>query len=266
MKLLVKVGGQQGEDSKARRDLARQICELRRAGHKVVLVHGGGKLLTEMLGKLGIPTEFRQGLRVTDTATRDVALMVLAGLINKQWVADLNVQGQPALGVCGGDGQLVIARKLVPRSNGKTEDLGFVGRPQKVNTGLLEMAFERGLVPVVASLALSARGEYLNVNADDLAAALAMSLRVDRLLYVTESGGVWDAGHRLLPIVRTGEIRRLIQRGVVRDGMIPKLLSCARTLRHEVGEIDIVSAAEPHVLLRVLEANQHVGTRVLRGK
>lgn len=266
MKLVVKIGGQQGQDSKARRDLARQIFELCRSGHKVVLVHGGGKLLTETLSKLGIPTEFRQGLRVTDAATRDVALMVLAGIINKQWVADLEVQGQPALGICGGDGQLVIARRLAPRSNGKTEDLGFVGRPQKVNTALLDMAFERGFVPVVASLALSARGEYLNVNADDLAAALAISLSVDRLLYITESGGVWDREHRLLPVVKTGEIRRLIHQGVVRNGMIPKLLSCARTLRHEVGEIDIVSAAEPHVLLRALEAKERVGTRVLKGK
>jgi acetylglutamate kinase len=264
MKLVIKIGGQQSEEPKTRRDLARQIAELRRSGHKVAVVHGGGKLLTQTLSRLGIPTEFHHGLRVTDAATRDVAVMVLAGIINKQWVADLEVQGQPALGICGGDGRLVMARKLAARPHGQSKDLGFVGRPQKVNTAILEMAFRQGFVPVVASLALSARGEYLNVNADDLAAALAMALGADRLLYLTESGGVWDAQRRLLPLVKRGEIRGLIRKGIVRDGMIPKLLSCARTLRHEVDEIDIVSAIVPNVLLRALEAREHVGTRIVK--
>jgi len=264
MKLVIKVGGQAVDDAKGRRDLARQIAELRRSGHCVVMVHGGGKLLTQTLSRLGIPTEFHQGLRVTDAATRDVALMVLAGIVNKRWVAELETVGQPALGICGGDAELVLARKLSARANGRTKDLGFVGRPQRVKTAILETAFREGLIPVVASLALGARGEYLNVNADDLAAALAMALKADRLLYLTESGGVRDAEQRLLPLVRLGEIRSLIQEGIVRDGMIPKLLSCARTLRHEVGEIDILSAVAPNVLLRAVAGGQQVGTRIVK--
>lgn len=264
MKVVIKIGGQAAEDSKTRRALAQQIGELRRARHQVVVVHGGGKLLTETLKRLGIPTEFHAGLRVTDRATRDVALMVLAGIVNKQWVAELESSGQPALGLSGGDAGLVMARKLSLRSNGTTRDLGFVGRPWKVNTAILQMAFRQGLVPVVASLALDAEGEYLNVNADDLAAALAVALKADRLIYLTESGGVWDAERHLLPRVRLGEIRRLIQKGVVRDGMIPKLQSCARTLRHRVGEIDIFSASLPNGLIRGLEENQRVGTRIVK--
>lgn len=264
MKLVVKAGGQALESPRTQRHVARQIAELRRAGHSVVLVHGGGKLLTETLARLGIPTTFHQGLRVTDAATRDVALMVLAGTVNKQWVAELEAQGQPALGICGGDGGLIVARKLTTGSNGQTRSLGFVGRPQKINTTVLEMAFQRGMVPVVASLAPNAQGEYLNINADDLAAAIASAIKAQRLLYLTEAGGVWDAEGRLLPVVKARQIETLIEKGIVRDGMIPKLRSCERTLRHSVGEIDILSAARPNSLLHALAGGSRAGTRIVK--
>lgn len=265
MKLVIKIGGQGSEDPKGRKDLARQIAAIHRAGHSVVVVHGGGKVLTHTLERLGMATEFHQGLRVTDAATRDVAMMVLAGLVNKQWVADLESLRQPALGLCGGDGSLVRVRKLIVGTNGSRRDLGFVGRPHKVNTTVLDLALGGGLIPVVASLGVNAHGEFLNINADDLAAALAVALRADRLLYLTESGGVWDAQKRLLPVVRLGDIRRLIREGVVRDGMIPKLLSCARTLRQHVGEVDILSTTAPNALLRAIEQGKTAGTRIVKG-
>ena len=264
MKIIVKIGGQALEEAAVRRRVARQIASLRRSGHQVVVVHGGGKLLTQMLARLGIPTEFHDGLRVTDAATRDVALMVLAGVVNKQWVAELEAAGQRALGICGGDAGLVTARKLTTPSNGQKKDLGFVGRPRRISTAVLEMAFGRGLVPVVASLALGPGNEYFNINADDLAAALATALNADRLLYLTESGGVWDAERRLLSVVRQGEIESLVRKGIVRDGMIPKLRSCARTLRHDVGEIDILSPATPNGLVRAISTGDHVGTRIVK--
>jgi acetylglutamate kinase len=189
---------------------------------------------------------------------------VLAGIVNKQWVAELENWGQPALGICGGDARLVTARKLTLRSNGQVKDLGFVGRPQKINPTIVEMSFREGIVPVVASLALGARGEYLNVNADDLAAALALALKTDRLIYLTETAGVLDAQQRLLSRVTLGEIRSLIQKGVVRNGMIPKLLSCARLLRHEVGEIDILSSASPNSLIRAIASGECTGTRIVK--
>jgi acetylglutamate kinase len=265
MKLVIKIGGQGAEDPKGRKNLARQIAAIHRAGHSVVMVHGGGKVLTRTLERLGLATEFYQGLRVTDAATRDVAMMVLAGLVNKQWVAELETLGQPALGLCGGDGSMVRARKLILGTNGSRRDLGFVGRPHKVKTRVLDLALSGGLIPVVASLGVNARGEFLNINADDLAAALAVALHADRLLYLTESGGVWDAEKRLLPIVRLGDIRRLINQGVVRDGMIPKLLSCARTLRQNVGEVDILSTTAPNALLRAIEQGKTAGTRIVKG-
>jgi acetylglutamate kinase len=264
VKIVIKIGGQALEDAGVRRQVARQIAALHRPGHRVVVVHGGGKLLTQTLARLGISTEFHDGLRVTDAATRDVALMVLAGVVNKQWVAELEAQGQRALGICGGDAGLVTARKIATRSNGQKKDLGFVGRPRRISTAVLEMAFRRGLVPVVASLALGPGNEYFNINADDLAAALATALGADRLLYLTESGGVWDAERRLLSVVKRGEIQSLIRKGIVRDGMIPKLRSCARTLRHHVGEIDILSPAAPNGLVRAISTGDRVGTRIVK--
>ncbi len=264
MTIVVKIGGQAIEDRAQRRAVARQVAELRRARHHVVVVHGGGKLLTQTLQRLGIPTQFHQGLRVTDRATRDVALMVLAGIVNKQWVAELESQGQRAIGICGGDAGLAVARKLKVRSNGTIKDLGFVGRPQKISTRVLDVAFRAGVVPVVASLALGPGGEYYNINADDLAAALATALKADRLLYLTESGGVWDAEKNLLPVVKLAGISSLIRREIVRDGMIPKLRSCARTLRHNVGEIDILSPTAPKGLLLAVSSRQAVGTRIVK--
>jgi acetylglutamate kinase len=264
MTLVVKIGGQAAEDTRRRTSIARQMAELRGRGHRVVVVHGGGKLLTETLARLNIPTKFRQGLRVTDAATRDVALMVLGGIVNLQWVAELDGQGVPALGICGADAGLMEARKLRLRGRGRSASLGFVGRPRKTNPRILEVALREGLVPVVASLALGPRSEYLNVNADEMAAALAIALQADRLTYLTESGGVWDARRRLLPVVKLSEIPRLIRKGIVRDGMIPKLQSCARTLRQAVEEIDIVSPDAPNVLVSTLENGQHAGTRIVK--
>jgi acetylglutamate kinase len=264
MTIVVKIGGQAVENSAQRRAVAKQIAALRRSGHHVVIVHGGGKLLTQTLQRLGIATRFHEGLRVTDAATRDVALMVLAGIVNKQWVAELESQGQRALGICGGDAGLVTARKLKAKSNGPSHDLGFVGRPQKISTKVLDVAFRAGIVPVVASLALGPGGEYYNINADDLAAALATKLKANRLLYLTESGGVWDAEKKLLPVVKLSEITSLIRREIVRDGMIPKLRSCARTLRQDVGEIDILSPAAPNGLLRAIASREAVGTRIVK--
>ena len=190
--------------------------------------------------------------------------MVLAGIVNKQWVSEFERLGQPALGISGGDAGMVHARKLSLGSIGHKKDLGFVGRPNKIRTDVLEMALRGGIVPVVASLGLGARGEFLNINADDLAASLAVALQADRLFYLTESGGVWDAQRRLLPVVKLSEIPGLIRKGVVREGMIPKLLSCARLLRQNVGEIDILAADGTKNLLRAVNDGQHVGTRIVK--
>lgn len=247
----------------------RQVAKLSRAGHEIVVVHGGGKLLTRTLERLGLGVEFHHGLRVTDGETRDVALMVLAGLANKQWVAAFQAQGQVAVGICGGDAGMVRVRRVSSPGKSGGKSLGFVGRPAKVDTAFLEIAFRERLLPVVASVALGPGGEYYNVNADDLATALAKALQVDRLLFLTESGGVLDRQKQLLPILNVKDIPSLIRDGTVRDGMIPKLLSCARILAGDVGEVDILSAAIPNGLLRIVAGQKRTamnlaGTRVVK--
>jgi acetylglutamate kinase len=264
MRLVIKVSGAAAGDAEIQRSLAGQIVKLRRAEHDVVMVHGGGKLLTQTLARMGIRTEFANGLRVTDRQTRDVALMVLAGISNKQWVAEIEKHGQRAIGICGGDGKLVEARKMVSRPSKGSRDLGFVGRPSKVNPELLEMAFERSMIPVVASVALGPKGDYFNVNADDFAAAIASRLPADRLIFLTESGGVWDAEKQLLSRVEWKDINGMIRSGVVRDGMIPKLRSCQRLLAGKVGEIDIISPETPDGLLRLLNGDAPKGTRIVK--
>lgn len=264
MKLVIKIGGDAAETPRARRNLAKQIAGLSRSGFKAAVVHGGGKTLTRVLADLGIPTCFHDGLRVTDAPTRDAALMVLAGMINKQWVAEIEAQGQRAVGLCGGDGGLMKVRKLVARNGKRTAPLGFVGKPEKVDPSILNMAFEQGMIPVIATLATGPRGQYYNVNADDFAAALANALPADRLVYLTESGGVWDARRKRLPEVRASEIEGLIEKGIVRDGMIPKLRSCAEVLKGGVGEIDIISSSAPSDLTQLLKGRSAVGTRIVR--
>jgi acetylglutamate kinase len=261
MKVVIKIGGAAAEAPEVRGALAGQIAKLRRGGCDVVVVHGGGKLLTQTLARMGIRTEFANGLRVTDQETRDVALMVLAGISNKQWVAEIEARGQRAIGICGGDGKLVEARRLTSHGG---RVLGFVGRPSRVNPELLEMAFERSMVPVVASVALGPKGEYFNVNADDFAAAIAGHISADRLVYLTESGGVWNAEKQLLPRIERKQISSLIRRGIVRDGMIPKLRSCQRVLAGHVSEIDIISPGVPGGLVGLLSRNTKVGTRIVK--
>jgi acetylglutamate kinase len=270
MRIVIKIGGSAAESPSVRKSLASQVGKLHRSGHELVVVHGGGRLLTRTLDRMGLAVEFLNGLRVTDRATRDVALMVLAGLANKQWVAEFQQLGHSAVGICGGDAGLVHVRRLRTSAASGGKSLGFVGRPAKVNTSFLRIAFREGLLPIVASVALGPLGEYYNVNADDFAAALAKALRADRLLYLTDSGGVLDAAKNLVPVVKTREIRRLIQDGTVRDGMIPKLLSCERLLAQNVGEVDILSPQTPGGLLHVVAGKSQgdarsQGTRVVQG-
>ena len=260
-KVVIKIGGAAAETPNVRRGLAKQIASLRQAGSDVVVVHGGGKLLTQTLARMGIPTEFANGLRVTDPETRDVALMVLAGMSNKQWVAEIENWGQRAIGICGGDARLVEARQLLSEQG---RNLGFVGRPRKVNPELLEMAFERSMVPVVASVALGPKGEYFNVNADDFAAAIADHLPADRLIYLTESGGVWNAERKLLPRIKRKQISGMIRSGTIRNGMIPKLRSCQRVLAGRVTEIDMMSPEVPDGLLGILSGDAQPGTRIVK--
>lgn len=259
MKLVVKLGGAALEDADLLARCAQALAALAAAGHRVAVVHGGGAALTRALARLGKPSEFVGGLRVTDAETRDVALMVLAGSVNKRLVAALARAGQPAVGLAGGDGLAFRARK-VPM-NGR--DLGFVGEICSADPRWLEAIWAEGALPVVASLALGLDGEYYNINADQMAAACAVACAAEALVFLTDVPGVWDAEKALIERLTTADIRQLAKREIIRGGMLPKLDACRRALAGGVERVHIVPAEEVEALPQVVAAEARIGTEVV---
>src|SRR5215467_3211547 len=188
MKIVVKLGGTTMEDASLLHRAALAVKQLA-AEHQVAVVHGGGTALTRMLTQVGKTSEFVDGLRVTDAETRDFAVMVLAGHMNKKLVAALGTMGQPAVGMCGGDGQAFRARKKT--ANG--HDLGFVGEISAVDPSWINTIWEQGCVPVISSLALGSDGQYYNINADQMASACAVACHANALIFLTDVPGVKDA-------------------------------------------------------------------------
>jgi len=259
LRIVVKIGGAALDDKELLHKCAQAVTEMARAGHKVVVVHGGGAALTRVLKQLGKTSEFVNGLRVTDSETRDVALMVLAGRINKTLVAALNCLGQPAVGLCGGDGASFRARKK--KSNGT--DLGFVGEISSVDARWMEAIWQNGGMPVVSSLALGSDGEYYNINADQMAAACAVACRADALVFLTDVAGVKDADGTVIRWLDLKTVIQLERASVIAGGMLPKLEACQHALRSGVGRVRILPAVHSEVLPELCVSRVDLGTEVL---
>ena len=258
MTIVVTIGGAALEDAFVLRKCAKAIAELAQDGHRVAVVHGGGGALTRMLKQLGKQSEFVGGLRVTDAETRDVALMVLGGLINKKMVAAIQAVGMPAVGFCGGDGMTFRARKKLVRGN----DLGFVGEICFAEPCWIEALWQQGGIPVLASLALGADGEYYNVNADEMAAACAAACHANALIFLTDVPGVKDAEGSVIPWLSTKEAEDLVAHSVVSGGMLPKLRACKQALKQGVGRVRILPAAEADALPQFYLTKLPCGTEV----
>jgi len=223
--------------------LARQVAALARQGHEVLVVHGGGKIFTATLARLGIESRFVGGLRVTDRPTRDVALMVFGGLLNKQLAAAISAAGQPAVGISAGDAACFPAKPLAqPRG------LGFVGELTGANVKFFESLWKAGLVPVAACLGLGPRQETYNINADQMAAAAAEYLGAQRLIYLTDVPGVLDGG-AVMETVDPNSIETLVAAGTISGGMVLKLEACRRALDAGVSDVQIVGGEIPGSLL-----------------
>jgi acetylglutamate kinase len=258
VKIVIKIGGAALEDKATLRKCAQGIVELAGDGHQVAVVHGGGSALTRTLKLLGKQSEFVNGLRVTDAETRDVALMVLAGIVNKSLVAAIGAAGMPAVGLCGGDGMAFRARKKrIPGC-----DLGFVGEICSTDPRWLEAVWSGAAIPVLASLALGADGEYYNINADQMAAACATACRADSLIFLTDVPGVKDAAGAVIPWLTTKEVGTLVADAVVGGGMLPKLEACSHALNRGVGRVRILPAAQAEVLSQFYFAKLSCGTEV----
>jgi acetylglutamate kinase len=268
--VVVKYGGHAMGEEELARAFARDIVLLEQAAINPVVVHGGGPQIQAMLARLGIQSQFAAGLRITDAATVEVVEMVLAGSINKQIVAHINAAGGCAVGLCGKDGNLVLARKasrriVDPGSNiEKIVDLGFVGEPEKVDVRVLQQIIGRDLIPVLAPVAASADGETFNVNADTFAGAIAGALRAKRLLLLTDVPGVLDRSQELVKELSVDEARRLIADGTISGGMIPKVETAIDAIEQGVDGVVILDGQVPHAVLLELLTDLGAGTLIHR--
>jgi acetylglutamate kinase len=264
--VVVKYGGHAMGAEHLARDFARDIVLLEQTAINPVVVHGGGPQIEAMLKKIGVKSQYAAGLRVTDKETLEVVEMVLAGSINKQMVGYINEAGGKAIGLCGKDGNMVVARKLTravvdPDSAiEKIVDLGFVGEPEKIDTTVLDQVLGRNLIPVLAPVAAAADGGTFNVNADTFAGAIAGALKAKRLLLLTDVAGVFDKSKKLIKELTADEARRLIADGTISGGMIPKVETCIDALERGVEAVVILDGKVPHAVLLELFTELGAGT------
>jgi acetylglutamate kinase len=258
MKFVVKLGGAGLENPALLEGCTRAIAELVRDGNQVAVVHGGGVQLTRTLKALGKQSEFIAGLRVTDAETRDVALMVLAGKVNKSLVAALGAIGQPAVGLSGGDGLLFRARK-----KRTAPDLGFVGEIAASDTRLLDAVWKLNAVPVLSSMALGFDGEYYNINADEMAAACAIACRADALVFLTDVPGVKGANGEVLRWLSIDQIAEMAKSAIITGGMLPKLSACREALLNGVKRVRILPAEAAGSLPDLCSSRVSHGTEVM---
>jgi len=268
--VVIKYGGHAMGDERAARDFARDVVLLEQTAINPVVVHGGGPQIADMLKRLGIRSEFVDGLRITDEKTVEIVEMVLAGSINKQIVGYINAAGGKAIGLCGKDGNMVQARKVRrtvtdPDSNiEKVVDLGFVGDPERVDPTILNQMIGREMIPVLAPLATSANGGTFNVNADTFAGAIAGALKAKRLLLLTDVPGVLDASQRLIHDLSVTDARKLIADGTISGGMIPKVETCIYALEQGVEGVVIMDGKVSHAVLLELLTDHGIGTLIHR--
>ena len=266
--IVVKYGGHAMGDADLAKAFARDITLLETSGVRPVVVHGGGPQIGEMLDKLGIKSEFKAGLRVTDKRTVQVVEMVLAGSINKEIVMAINAEGGKAVGLSGKDGNMVFAEKVTktakdPDSNiEKVIDLGFVGEPKTVNRAVIDMVLGAELIPVIAPVAPGKDGETYNVNADTFAGAIAGALNATRLLFLTDVPGVLDKQGKLIKELTVDQVRELIADGTISGGMIPKVETCVDALSRGVEGVVILNGKTPHAVLLELLTDHGAGTLI----
>jgi acetylglutamate kinase len=266
--IVVKYGGHAMGDAALGQAFARDIALLKQSGVNPIVVHGGGPQIGEMLDRMGIKSEFKGGLRVTDRRTVEIVEMVLAGSINKEIVALINAEGEWAIGLCGKDGNMVFAEKarktlIDPDSNiEQVLELGFVGEPVEVDRTLLDLLARSEMIPVIAPVAPGRDGETYNINADTFAGAIAGALEATRLLFLTDVPGVLDGSGRLIDELSVAQALDLIADGTISGGMIPKVETCIEAVERGVGGVVILNGKTPHAVLLELFTEHGAGTLI----
>jgi acetylglutamate kinase len=265
--VVIKFGGHAMVSGPLKDDFAKDITLLRLLGFRPVVVHGGGPQINEMLARLKIESNFVEGLRYTDPATMQVVEMVLCGQIGKDLVSRIALSGGSAVGLSGKDDSLILAqRETVSRKNpnGTIEelDIGLVGRPVSINTGLIDHLTSGGFIPVIAPVGVGPDGQGYNINADTAAAAVAVALKARRLILLTDVEGVLDADKKLLITLTQKDILNLKDQGLISGGMIPKLECCLDALRNGCEAASIIDGRVPHSILLEIFTHRGCGTEI----
>lgn len=259
--VVIKYGGNAMINEELKNDVMGDIALLSLIGVRVVLVHGGGPEISDMLNKIGKKSEFVNGLRVTDKETADVVQMVLAGKVNKNLVNLLESLGCKAIGLCGADGHLISATV-------KDEKLGFVGEITEVNPEPINDLLEKGYVPVISTTGFDKNGNVYNINADTAAARIAGVIGAESMISMTDIAGILrdkDDPSTLIPKVYVSDVPQLINDGIISGGMIPKVDCCREAIRKGVGKVFIIDGRIPHALLIEILTDEGLGTMFVQG-
>jgi acetylglutamate kinase len=267
--MVIKYGGAAMSSADLKEEFATDIALLRYVGIRPIIVHGGGNEISGYMKRLDLPVRFVEGLRVTDQAAMEVAKMVLVGKVNKEIVGLINSKGAPAVGLCGDDGGLIMAKPLVKRGqDGSVLDLGLVGEVTDVNTRLLDL-LEADYVPVVASVGLGTGGESYNINADTVAGALAAALKAEKVIFLTDVSGLradLDDESSLISACTSADVTELVEAGKVSKGMIPKVEAVLAALEAGVAAAHIIDGRIAHsILLEILTDDSGLGTKIVSG-
>ncbi|MCS7310844.1 MAG: acetylglutamate kinase [Armatimonadetes bacterium] len=260
-RFVIKYGGAAMVDEQLKAQVMQDIVLLRTVGIQPVLVHGGGKEVSEVMQRMGLQPRFAGGLRVTDAETMEIVEMVLAGTTNKGIVSLIHRAGGKAVGLSGKDGNLLVAKKLTPRG----ADIGYVGEVTQVNPEVIEVLSEAGYIPVISSVAIGEDGQSYNVNADHAAGAIAAALRAEKLIVLTDVPGVLanlQDSSSLISEMSITEAEELLRNGKAESGMAPKLEACITALRAGVTRAHIIDGRLPHAILMEVFTDHGVGTMV----
>ncbi len=264
---VIKYGGHAMSDERLKESFALDVIMLKSLGINTVIVHGGGPQINETLKRYGIVSEFVRGMRVTDSETMGVVEMVLVGQVNKEVVGYLNQHGGKAVGLCGKDGSLLLAKKLlqeVPAENGSVEqvDIGYVGDVIKVNTDLIRVLEQGGYLPVIAPVGVGSEGESYNINADVVAGRVAAALNAEKLILLTDTPGVLDKDKKLIQKISVAQMHGLIDDESITGGMIPKVVCCAEALNDGVKKAHIIDGRMEHSILLEIFTDVGIGTEI----
>ncbi|MCH2484487.1 MAG: acetylglutamate kinase [Gammaproteobacteria bacterium] len=265
--IVIKYGGSAMVDEDLKRGFARDVVLMKLVGMNPVVVHGGGPQIASLLERIGKKSEFVDGLRVTDRETIDVVEMVLGGLINKSIVALINAQGGRAVGLSGKDGGMIQARKLLLRQGqsddeGGVIDIGQVGEIEQINPAVVDTLDQANFIPVIAPIGAGTDGTAYNINADTVAGSLAVTLKAEKLILLTNTPGVLNSDDQLLELLSETEAQDLIEQGVISGGMLPKVQCALEAVAGGVRTATISDGRVPHATLLETVTDRGVGTQI----